>query len=221
MTGITSSRQRKRKKGKATVKTYDELKARVDRIKCGYSATIANRYHEYVAQADPDEYARHPEWHSNITMQVDRRYPQHSEKAIAAAAARLETARENGIADINRAVDEWVFTMRRELAYKPDELTDDARLLTSPLTLTSTDLRAIIDRNPENDTMRRMVTQYAEERRIHLPEGYAAPNPDTLAGMAELLRQEAVNDLRRCTEPIQAPEAEPQTLRAAFGLKGR
>jgi len=203
------------------MKTYDELKQRVDQIKVNHSGAIARRWGEYMAQYDPEEYARHPEWHINATVQTDQRFPKHSEKAIAAAFARVNLAREAGVSDVNAAVDEWVASMRRELAYKPEDVTDDARLLNGPVTLTSTDLRAIIDRDPENVTMRRMVTEYAHKLHIPLPEGYAADIPDYLARQAENLREQAVHALKTCTEPVPMPQADAQAMRAAFGLKAQ
>lgn len=105
--------------------------------------------------------------YSYKTLQ-DEIYPKQSKLK-----AQIDKMRYEALDKVDSVVEEYKKSVLDRNMLDPSKITDDVKLLSLPITLGVKDLQAIIERDPENDTMRIIVETYAKEHGITLASMYA------------------------------------------------
>ena len=84
----------------------------------------------------------------------------------------IESMRSSGKTKIETLCNEYAAELQAEDALKGSEMTPDANLLTSGLSLTKDDLSSMLDRNQGNRTMLQLVLRYAKDHEIDMGLSY-------------------------------------------------
>lgn len=92
----------------------------------------------------------------------------------------IEEMKVEGKKDIESLCEEYTGELIDEDSLHGEDLTDDAKLLNSGITLTKRDLESMLKRNSGNRTMTQVITRYAKEKDIDLGVYYVGNN-ETLA----------------------------------------
>lgn len=75
----------------------------------------------------------------------------------------IERLRISGKAEVERLCEEYKVELRKADALNGNDLTDDAKLLSSGVKLSKKDLEYMLDRNKGNNTMTQLILRYADE----------------------------------------------------------
>lgn len=92
----------------------------------------------------------------------------------------IEDLKEAGKKTVEKYCEEYRAELIDEDSLHGADLTDDARLLSSGITLKKRDLDSMLNRNSENRTMVQLILRYAKENGIDLGRMYVG-NDETLA----------------------------------------
>ena len=97
----------------------------------------------------------------------------------------IDSLRTEGVEVITVMCEEYKKQLLSEDALKGAEITEDAKLFSSGITLTKEDLDAMLERNKGNRTMVQLVCRFAEEHDIQLNARYVG-NTETISLISAL-----------------------------------
>lgn len=83
----------------------------------------------------------------------------------------MRDVQQKAYSDVEKLTEDMRKYLRELDSLKPEEMTEDVKLLNSGIKLNKRDIQDIIDRNPDNRTMIQLAYRYAEEHDIKGLEG--------------------------------------------------
>ncbi len=93
---------------------------------------------------------------------------------------RMEERKTGAMNKIRSLCDQQLAELRAANDLNPNDITDDAKLLNVGVTLSTSDLEKIFDRNQGNSTMERLIIDYAKQNSIELRRFHMMPNSDEI-----------------------------------------
>ena len=100
---------------------------------------------------------------------------------------QLEKEIDDANRDAKKLVVDYQNKLRDEDTLKPEELTDDVRLLTAGVKLLPRDIFAMLNRNESNHTMQQLILRYAQENEIDLGKVIFVGNQQAIQNAEEIL----------------------------------
>lgn len=101
---------------------------------------------------------------------------------------QIERRKEAVLDEVQKMTDDRMGELKASDGLNPAEITEDARFLNIGVTLSLKELTDLYDRNEGNNTMQRLITDYAKERNINLPRVYAPANEAEMTSTENLPR---------------------------------
>lgn len=92
----------------------------------------------------------------------------------------MESLRTEGVEVVTVMCEEYKKQLLSEDALRGSQITDDAKLFSSGISLTKEDLDAMLERNKDNRTMAQIICRYADEHDIVLNARYVG-NAETIS----------------------------------------
>lgn len=80
----------------------------------------------------------------------------------------INTIQENAIKAVNDNIRDYFEKVDRRWNLMGDEINEDAKLLNAGVKLTNSDIDALMQRNADNNTMLRLICDYAEQNNIRI-----------------------------------------------------
>lgn len=84
----------------------------------------------------------------------------------------IESIKSDSANNVNQLCDRFIEELKREDALKPNELTEDIKLLNCGIKLTKFDLQTMLERNNNNRTMQQLVLRYCEDNKVDIGTYY-------------------------------------------------
>lgn len=97
-----------------------------------------------------------------------------------AAKLRMEERKTEAMNKIQSLCDQQLAELRAANDLNPNDITDDAKLFNVGVTLSTSDLEKIFDRNQGNSTMERLILDYAKQNNLDLHRTHMMPNADEI-----------------------------------------
>lgn len=84
----------------------------------------------------------------------------------------IESIKIDSANNVNQLCDRFIEELKREDALKPNEITEDIKLLNCGIRLTKFDLQTMLERNNNNRTMQQLVLRYCEDNKVDIGVSY-------------------------------------------------
>lgn len=97
-----------------------------------------------------------------------------------------EERREQGFSTICTKTAEYVKELHKANQLNPDDITDDIKLLQAGVALSADDLTALFDRNTGNNTMQKLISDFAKQHNRDIQRCYRPANIDFIRGVESI-----------------------------------
>ena len=97
-----------------------------------------------------------------------------------------EERREQGFSIICTKTAEYVKELHKANQINPDDLTDDIKLLQAGVALSADDLTVLFDRNAGNNTMQKLISDFAKQYNRDIQRYYRPANIDFIKGVESI-----------------------------------